>query len=415
MNPFCYNDNEIGKSPMTILLDTDNYKPAVNGVVSHVLLIKEELEKRGHTVIIVAPSYGKRNGRPEKNLYRLHAINNPLRSVDKLVLPFDPIVESAVLRYPIDIVHSHLFLSGFFGLQIARKKRIPKVATLHTLFGYYWQWLLPHMEGVTDHVTDFVQRFYFEYYDAVIAPSSKAVSALKRAKVKTNVALIHNGIKLDPFIHADASLFRSNYHISKNTRLLVLVGRVDHGKNIDFALRAMQKVVEKMPNTKLAIVGDGLQRKKIEKLIFRLNLSSHVFITGFVDKTMVASANKAATAALFMSTHDTFSTVAMETIVTGTPMIAVKDKAVVGIVKDNHNGLFTTTNPSTIAASILHLLTTPALDEKLRSGCFEDRKKFSIEHTVDSLLALYNEYIEKYKKGEMYEDSTQQDRRPSGW
>ncbi|MBI4084360.1 MAG: glycosyltransferase [Candidatus Levybacteria bacterium] len=389
---------------MTILLDTDNYKPAVNGIVSHILLIKEELEKRGHTVIIVAPSYGKRNGKPEENVYRLRAINNPLRSLDKLVLPFDPAVESAILRYPIDIVHSHLFLSGFFGLQIARKKHIPKVATLHTLFGYYWQWLLPHVGGVTNPVTDLVQRFYFEYYDAVIAPSSKAVSALKKARVKTRIALIHNGIKPDPFIHADASLFRSTYHVSKNTRLLVLAGRVDPGKNIDLALRAMQRIIKKTPDVKLAIVGDGLQRKKIEKLIKRLNLTRYVFITGFVDLAMVASANKAATAALFTSTHDTFSTVAMETIVSGTPMISVKDKAVVGIVRDHHNGIFTSTKPNNIASSILDYLANPALEQKLREGCLADRKKFSIEHTVDKLLALYTEYIEQYKNEKSFMD-----------
>ena len=400
---------------MTILLDTDNYRPAINGVVSHVLLIKEELEKRGHTVIVVAPSYGKRNGKPEENLYRLRAINNPLRSLDKIVLPFDPNVESSILRYPIDIVHSHLFLSGFFGLQIARKKRIPKVVTLHTLFGYYWQWLLPHVEGVTSSVTDFMQRFYFEYYDAVIAPSSKAVSALKKARVKTRIALIHNGIKLDPFIHADSALFRSTYHVSKDTRLLVLVGRVDAEKNIDLAVRAMQRVSKKTPDVKLAIVGDGMQRKKIEKLIQRLGLTRYVFITGFVDSAMVASANKAATAALFLSTQDTFSTVAMETIVSGTPMISVKDKAIAGIVRNNHTGLFTTTRPTAISDTILELLGNPTLNRKLRNGCIEDRDKFSIEHTVDNLLLLYNEYIDLYKSGKAFEVIAEQSRRLPEW
>lgn len=166
---------------MTILFVSDHYKPTVNGIVSHILALREELQKRGHRVIILTT---KQKGRKrEKDVFFLPSVPFILHPTDSFALPFAPYLENKLSRLPIDIVHSHLFMTGYAGTRIARKRQIPSVVTLHTLFREYMQTLPPaNKEIVTNVFTDMVARNYLDKYDGVIAPSQKALSELKKTK-----------------------------------------------------------------------------------------------------------------------------------------------------------------------------------------------------------------------------------------
>lgn len=381
---------------MTILFATDNFLPAVNGIVNQVVTIREELRKRGHRVIIVAPKY---NHEPqEADVLRLPSISFPFRPGDRITMPFVPRIEQALLKIPIDIIHSHLFLTGFLGTKIAAKKHIPKVVTLHTLANQLVSWIVPWAVRISEPLTNLVYRFYFNQYDVAIAPSAKAAEALKKAGVKTPIKIIPNGINLEIFKNTSGDKFCQKFGIDRKKYLLVIVGKLDPGKNVDLGVLAMKKVKERIPQVKLAIVGDGPCRKAIQGLIQKMNLTPDVFMTGFIDQEMVASANKAASVVLLTSDIDVLPTVAIEAVACGKPIVAIRDKSIAGIVKHKKNGLLAAKDPTAIANEITRILQNPALAKEYGFSSLEIAKKFSVQSCVDQLEVLYQGLINNYQE-----------------
>lgn len=377
---------------MNILFVSDHYLPAVNGIVKQMITIKKELESRGHKVLVVAPKFDPES-KEMKDVFHIPSLPFFIRPQDRLTIPFDRKIEKLLMATPIDIIHSHGFLSGLLGIKIAHKKGIPQVVTLHTSFQEYSRWLLPWAKHLTPPITNWLSYLYFNQFDTVIAPSIKAVKALKKSQVKTPVATIHNGIEMTELEKISPDVFLKKYHLNKKNPLIILVGRIDIGKNVHLAIKAMKKIVKKIPDVQLAIIGDGHLRKRMKSLIKRSKLSENIFITGFLDHDMVMSANKAATLSIMTSDSDTLPTVAIEAIACGKPMVAVNDDAITCIIKHGVNGLLTTKDPGRIATAILKLLRNKKLRTKYSQACTKIAQEFSIESYVNKLQKLYEELI----------------------
>lgn len=376
---------------MTILFVSDNYLPAINGITNHILTVTAELKKRGHRVIIVAPNFG--DSAIEKDVLRLPSLPMPLRRGDRLTSLWSSKIESYLLGTEIDIVHSHLLLSGFLGLRIARKKKLPRVVTAHTSFKEYLHWILPWMGRASDPLASYAIRFYYNLFDAVIAPSFKTYEELKTVNVSSRIEVMPSGINLGIFRRATHQKFLQEFNLERQTPLVIMVGKLDPGKNVEIAVEAIGKVQKEIGNVKLAIIGDGVLRPKIEALIKNLKLSSTVFVTGFVDYETVASANKAAWTTLVLSEIDVLPTVAIEAAAAGGPIVALKDKAFRNVVLDKENGFLVKKEPEIIARAIIRILKDRRLSEAMGKKSLEIAGNFSIEKYVDKLEELYNKLI----------------------
>lgn len=373
---------------MHILFTTDHYLPTVNGVVTHVCLLKEELEKRGHTVYIVSQT-SKLQRHKNKGIFYLPSLPLPIRAKDPLTLPFNPLVKKKIMQLPIDIVHNHLFISGFFGMEIAKEKHIPFVTTYHTFIRQYADWIVPWARKVTHPTANWLAREYFGNNTAVIAPSRKAIYELQQARVRTPMYLMPNAIKLDVFEKSNDSLFRKTFKLDSKRPLVLITGTLEIGKNVDLAIQSIALLRKTIPDVCLAIVGDGKLRKKMEVCIKKYHLSKHVLITGFVDTKMVASANKAADVVLFTSDTDNFPTVLIEAVAAGKPIVAIKDRAIEDLVKDHQNGFVVRKDPYTITAALKTLLLDTSLCTNYGEESSRMANQFSIERYVDRLETLY--------------------------
>ena len=66
-----------------------------------------------------------------------------------------------------------------------------------------------------------------------------------------------------------------------NTNYILSIGRLTKQKNFFLLISAFKEISQKYPNLKLIILGEGDERKKLEKLIEDLNLSGSVFLEGY--------------------------------------------------------------------------------------------------------------------------------------
>lgn len=393
---------------MTILFVSDHYKPTVNGIVSHIVAVREELQKRGHRVIILTTKpRGKKKIR-EKDVYYVPSVPFLLHPTDSFALPYYPRLEKKIAKLPIDIVHNHLFITGYAGLRIARKRKIPSVVTLHTLFREYAQTLPPaKKEIVTNVFTDILARNYLDKFDGVIAPSQKAADELKRLAISSPVHLINNGIDLHTFTGPTK---KTKTDITHNRPTVIITGRIAKGKNIDIAAKSILLVKKRIPNIQLIIVGDGAQRTKIEDFIVSHNLHDTIKITGFVDQETVAEITKASDLFLFTSSMDTLPTAILEAVAAGKPIVAVKNPALSETVHDGKNAIVTPLSPRKIAHAICTILSDEKKKEDFSAYSKLLSEQFSIKECASQLEALYAKMIEQKKLENTFDILKQQSR-----
>ena len=64
---------------MRIAIVSDTYLPQINGVVTAVELLRSELQRVGHEVFVIAPSYGVRDT-ADQGVYRYRSVPFPTRA-----------------------------------------------------------------------------------------------------------------------------------------------------------------------------------------------------------------------------------------------------------------------------------------------------------------------------------------------
>jgi len=115
---------------------------------------------------------------------------------------------------------------------------------------------------------------------------------------------------------------------------ILMVGRLEAEKNYKLALQAFKGVVQKHPQTGLIIVGDGSEKKTIEKLIEKYKLGNNVILAG--SRKDVISYYKTADLFLHTSNYEGYGLALVEAAAAGCPIVTT-DVGVIGsfLNKDN--------------------------------------------------------------------------------
>lgn len=381
---------------MTILFTTDHFLPHFNGIVSHVVMLRDELRRRGHRVIILTPKVSDKH---EEDVYYLPSYPLFFRAEDAFSLPFNTKIEKELLNLPIDVVHNHLFMTGYIGKRIAHQKNIPILATYHTFFTQYIDWIFPWATRVSRPLVRKFIKKYFEDYDIVLAPSEKAKENLQNAKVSSPMLKMHNAIDLEPFYKASDKLFLDHFNLKPSFPTLIIVGILEIGKNVDLAIRATKIMQKEFPDIRLIIAGQGKLHDSFVQLVKELNLEKNVFFAGRLSRDFVASADTASDLVLFMSDTDNFPTVLIEALAAGKPIVAIRDKAVDDLVIDGQNGFIASKDPESVANLVVKLLKDKEKFQKFGKKSLELSKQFSIKNYIDQLEKLYSD-LQKNKNND---------------
>jgi len=165
---------------MNILMVTNTFFPHVGGVARSVLGFTGELRRRGHRVVVVAPTF---EGMPESEMdvVRLPAIREFSGSSFSVPVPVPGRISRALRTLQPQVIHSHHpFLLGETALRVAATRCLPVVFTHHTLYERYTHYLPGESPRLQRFAVDLATG-YANLCDAVIAPSG-SVAQLLRAR-----------------------------------------------------------------------------------------------------------------------------------------------------------------------------------------------------------------------------------------
>ncbi len=112
-----------------------------------------------------------------------------------------------------------------------------------------------------------------------------------------------------------------------NSPTLVFAGTLPHFSGLPDLLSRMPELVARIPNLRLLIVGDGVQRPKLEQMIQELGLREQVKITGMVSHSDVPKWITGADIGVLTfpaegATRDIFPTKVLQYMAAGKPVVA---------------------------------------------------------------------------------------------
>ncbi len=389
---------------MRIAIFSDTFPPQVNGVAHTAYLSAKNLVTAGHQAAVFTVSK-KLKDRPDINLKNLQVFRLP--SMPALVYPGERftlpigITLRQVKKFNPDIIHVHTpFSVGWEAVLVSKILKIPLVGTHHTFYNHY----LKHVKLDFEWMKKISWKFTIGFYnrsDLILSPSKSLANELIREGLKCSISVLQNSININLFKPTEnlSAKEEAKKSFGVKNRSICYMGRLSYEKSIDQIIRAFALINKKMPELNLMLIGDGPERKNLEKLARDLKINDSVIFTGSLlyngDLVRALQAND-----LFVSASksENMPLSVLEAMAVALPMVLVREKGLAELIKENINGIFAKTDdPTDIAEKILSLLSNTELLNKFGQGSRFLAMEYSNEKVTDLLMKSYEKTIKEYK------------------
>lgn len=376
---------------MKILLTSDVYSPIVNGVVTSLLNLKNELESRGHDVRIITLSPNLKTHK-EGNIYyigsfSLNKIYPNMRMRHTTTRPFF----NEISAWHPDVVHSQSeFSTSGFGKRVADKLDIPFVHTYHTVYENYTHYFC-FSKRLGKKIASFLSRIILNKTDTVVAPSDKVQSLLSDYKVTTHIKTIPTGIDVGRFgISPSAEWIASakaELGIADDELTPIFVGRLAKEKNISELMSFMADLKERRIH--LLVVGGGPYLDELKREAAQMGVSDRIVFTGMIDPEDVSKYYHLGNVFVNASTSETQGLTYIEGLAAGLPCICRRDAALNNVITDGVNG-WQYDSREDFTSRILQLADNPLLVKQMSQKASEMAvMRFSTASFADDVLSLY--------------------------
>ena len=334
----------------------ETYPPALDGVGRVMLAYCQTLSRMGHRCLYIAPRDAAATSVPglEALLYPSMPIpGEPYRvGVPALGRAF----RQAARTVPFDVVHAHTpFLAGRAARRIARRRKIPLVATFHSKY-YDDFYRATHSRRLSLWALKYVVSFY-NTCDEVWAVNDKTADVLRQYGYQGPIVTMPNGT--DPQ-SVDEETYRralSCWPLREGVPTLLFVGQMDMKKNPHLVLRACALLRDQGEDFQLVMAGAGQDLERLKALAASLNLQDRVLFTGFVgDREEILSLYRRADLLVFPSVYDNAPMVVREAAAMGTPALLVRGSCSAEGVTHGDNGFLCEADPASIASGIMEAL-----------------------------------------------------------
>ena len=368
---------------MRIALFTEVFLPKIDGIVTTLTESVRHMQTMGHEVLIFAPDGGVPDFEGSRiigmkgrsfALYPELRLALPRASMRRQIQEFQPDLLHAADPAMLGIAALH-YGGGINGGAL----HLPLVISYHTdlpsyLHYYKLGFLEPH-----------IWRLMGMRHNRATLNLCTSVAMLEQLQEHGigRVALWPGGVDTARF-QPDKSSVAMRARLSDGhpeSPLLIYVGRLSAEKDIE----RIKPMLEALPGTRLALVGDGPHRKVLEQHFAGLP----VHMAGFLRGEELAAAFASGDVFVMPSRTETLGLVVLEAMSAGLPVVGARAGGIPEMIVDGQTGMLFDTEPQAVEAIRLLL------------QCPERRRamgRAAREHAVDhSWKAATLQLIEHYK------------------
>ena len=368
---------------MRIAIITESFPPDVNGVAHTVVRVAENLVRKGHQPLVIAPESG-RSAADRHFPYpveRVPSVPLPGYPTFRLGLP-TPKTRRAIVKHGTEVVHlASPVALGAWGTRVARAERLPTVAVYQTDLPSYAR--AYHLGRPTEA---FAWRWLRDIHNTAgrtLAPSSCTAADLDAHGLE-RVWLWGRGVDTDRF-RPDLRDERLRRELAPNGEVIVgYVGRLAIEKRVD-----LLAAVAALPGVKLAVTGGGPMEEEL-----RAALPAAEFLGLRYGEDL---ARIYASLDVFVHTgpYETFGQTIQEAAASGLPVVAPASGGPLDLVADGATGyLVAPGDPDALSSAVRTLAADPALRTRLGAAARRRVLARSWSALTGELLGHYGSVID---------------------
>ena len=254
------------------------------------------------------------------------------------------------------ICHTHLFAADFWGRLASLAAGIPiRVSSVVAKnLDYTWK----------NHLAN---RVLARWTDQFISNSTSAITFVEQ---KTGVSearftRIDNPVEVDQFLNSaptekDQAALRSEWGLGPEDRLVGCVARLHEQKGHTYLLQAMRHVIDRVPEARLVLVGDGPLRESLEAEARDLGVAHRVVFCGYDRRLQLIYS--LLEVKVLSSLWEGNPLVLVEAMLSGVPVVATAVDGIEETVRDREIALLVPPrDPEALAGAVVNLLTNPTL------------------------------------------------------
>lgn len=391
---------------MKVLLISD-YGYLAGGAELMMVRIRAELRQRGHDARFFSTHLIETKKQNYAD-YTCLGTHSRFRTLLQTFNPWATYRLSKVLKtFQPDVVHIRLFLTQLSPLILPLLKTIPCI--------YHVAWYRPICPKGTkilpngkfcqstpgrvcltnkclpmrDWAPLMVQmrmlRAWRHHFDLVVA-NSHAVKAHLEEEGITPVEVIHNGIPITTLLPRQL-----------DAPTVAFAGRLVREKGAHVLIEAFEKVVQRLPDAKLLIAGDGPERGSLERYVQEKSLRKAIEFLGFVTQETMTESLQAAWVQVVPSLWaEPFGIVAVEAMMRGQAVIASDHGGLREIVANGKTGFLVPPDDSeSLAQALLRIFEDrDQLEAMGVAGYARAVENFSLKTFCDRFVNHYEGLIQ---------------------
>ena len=223
--------------------------------------------------------------------------------------------------------------------------------------------------------------------DIFITPSTNLGWWIEKSLGVSNLEVVPNSIDTSNICYKPVT----------DTKILLYIGRLSKEKGIEYLIKAMPRIQEEIPDTKLVIIGTGPEEKNLEKLVSHIEADRCITFTGWVNNSNLIKHIQNAEVVIVPSYWaENFAIVTLEAMANGRPIIVSDIFGLSERIENDDVGfLVKAGNSKDLADKIVNLLSNFELVKKLSEKCIEKVEKlYSPELHYRDILEIYERAYE---------------------
>jgi glycosyltransferase involved in cell wall biosynthesis len=424
---------------MHIAMVSGEYPPRWGGIGSVVFHLAGHLAARGHRVSIITRTH-KGRAPPQQGVSVIEVpwLKAPMaftRSYGKHALRALTVLHE---REPVDVVHTLLPLVSWTKKEFRTVER--EIAPVVSALNGSWigeregmRLAAKHRESATwknpnDLAILTTAKWYAKYEQAGVSESAMCVAISESTKQEFHrwyappenwqcETVLYGVDHLvfrplnsdDEEEHLEHEALRKKYdaadedalcgRASKETPLLLAVGRLVARKGHRTLLRAMPEILDRFPGARLCIIGRGHMAKTLLRQAKKLGVGHAVFIQPGMPFEELAQHFRSADLVVYPSYYEGQGLIPLESLASGTPVVTVNQAPLTEMIDSTVGELFETGNPSDLAKAVCRSLEDPE-GRTAQAGRGRERvlAHYTYEHNAESYERIYLDAIQSLEK-----------------
>ncbi len=368
---------------MRVVICTETFLPKIDGIVKVACLTLEHFQRRGIEAAVAAPEQGVREYAGAR-VIGVPGVHNPFYPEGRIIFP-NPSTYRRIKAFRPDIIHAfHPVMAGLAGLVIARRLKVPAIASFHLDLARISDF---YRMGFMKYPTNWATNRVFNLADYALAPSRMVQAEMRRRGIR-EVGLWRRGVDAEQFHprYRDANMRHLLSDGHPNDTILLYVGRLAAEKQLE----QLRPVLERVPGTRLALVGGGPYRRDLERYFADLPVKFAGYLTGEPLSQAYASAD----VFVFPSAFESFGLVILEAMASGIPVVSSRVGGAQDMIEEGVSGYtFAVSNVQALVCAVERIVTDPGRLHAMGSAARQHAEQQSWPHMMDELIACYEAVI----------------------